>query len=197
MQSMRSNGWRVLGISSFGQDEGKTFTAINLAISIVAEVDQEAVLVDMDLQRPSVNTYLGIDAGKFTSLRAYLEDSSHDLGGLLVSPGIERLGVLLSANPLESSSDLLASSRGKELFAELRERLPPNAVVIIDLPPLLVADDALAVAPMLDGLLLVVAEGQAERSKVAEARQTLQEFNLVGTVLNKSVEKDSRRTSYY
>jgi len=197
MQSMRSNGWRVLGISSIGPDEGKTYTAINLAISIVAEMDQEAILVDLDLQRPSVYTQLGIDAGEFKSLSDYLEDGTQNLGDLLVSPGIERLGVLLSANPLQGSSDLLSSTRGKELFAELRGRMPPEAVIIVDLPPLLVADDALAVSPMLDALLLVVAEGQAERSDVAEARQMLQEFNLVGTVLNKSIEKDSKRAQYY
>ena len=99
--------------------------------------------------------------------------------------------------PLDHSSDLIASARGKQLFAELLVRLPPNAVVIVDLPPLLVADDALAVAPMLDALLLVVAEGQAERRELADAHQILQEFSLVGTVLNKSVEKDSKRTHYY
>lgn len=197
MQSMRSNGWRVLGISSIGPDEGKTYTAINLAISIVAEIDQEAILVDLDLQRPSVHTQLGIDAEEFKSLSDYLQDGTKDLGDLLVSPGIERLGLLLSANPLQGSSDLLASARGKELFAELRGRLPSEAVVIVDLPPLLVADDALAVSPMLDALLLVVAEGQAERSDVAEARQMLNAFNIVGTVLNKSVDKDSKRAQYY
>ena len=59
------------------------------------------------------------------------------------------------------------------------------------------ADDALAVAPMLDALLLVVAEGQTERRDVLEVRHMLEAFNVIGTVLNKSVEKDSRRTSYY
>jgi Mrp family chromosome partitioning ATPase len=197
MQSMRSNGWRVLGISSIGPNEGKTFTAINLAISIVAEIDQEAVLVDLDLQRPSIHTQLGIDAGEFKSLSDYLEDGTQDLGDLLVCPGIERLGVLLSASPLQGSSDLLASARGRELFAELRGRLPSNVVIIVDLPPLLAADDALAVSPMLDALLLVVAEGQAERSDVEEARQMLEEFNLIGSVLNKSVAKDTKRSYYY
>ena len=197
MQSMRSNGWRILGISSIGPDEGKTYTAINLAISIAAEIDQEAILVDLDLQRPSVFKQIGIDEGHFKSLSDYLEDGTQDLSDLLVSTDIERLGLLLSATPLEGSSDLLASARGMELFTDLRGRLPSNAVVIVDLPPLLVADDALAVSPLLDALLLVVAEGQAERSDVEEARQVLQEFNLIGSVLNKSVERDSRRSQYY
>jgi len=197
MQSMRSNGWRILGISSIGQNEGKTYTAINLAISIVAEVGQEAVLVDLDLRRPSIYSYLGIDTNEFEELNKYMEGGTQDLAEFLVTPEIDRLGALLGATPMAHSSDLLASPRGKQLFAELLVRLPPDAVIIVDLPPLLVADDALAVAPMLDALLLVVAEGQAERSDLADAQQMLQEFNLIGTVLNKSVEKDSKHSHYY
>ena len=198
MQSMRSNKWRVLGVCSIGQNEGKTYTSINLAISIAAEIGQEAVLIDMDLQRPSVHDQLGIDPSSFKSLRSFLENGREQhLKDLLVSPGIERLGTILSSEPLERSSDLLSSARGKELFSELRQQLPSDVVIIVDLPPLLVADDALAVAPMLDALLLVIAEGEAERSDVAEANQILQQVNLIGTVLNKSKEKDSKRTSYY
>ena len=84
-----------------------------------------------------------------------------------------------------------------QLFSELRSTFLKETIIIVDLPPLLAAADALAVAPMLDALLLVVAEGQAERSDVAEVRYMLESFNVIGTVLNKSVEKDSRRTSYY
>ena len=197
MQKMRANGWRILGVSSISQNEGKTFTAINLAISIAAEVDQEAVLVDLDLRRPSIHTYLGIETREFTGLPKYLRGGVQELRNLLICPGIDRLGCLLSAEPLEQPSDLLASAYGKRLFDELRGRLAPNVVVIVDLPPLLAVDDALAVAPMLDGLLLVVAEGQARRDDIAEARPLLQEFNLIGTLLNKSVEKDSKRQYYY
>lgn len=196
MHKMRANGWRIIGVSSIGQNEGKTFIAINLAISIAAEVGQEAVLVDLDLRRPSIHDYLGIDPRQFTSLSSYFEGTTDDLAGLLVRPAIDRLGCLLTATALERPSDVLAAPRGKRLFDELRSRLRPETAVIVDLPPLLAADDALAVAPMLDGLLLVVAEGEAKRSDIAEARQLLQEFNLVGTVLNKSVEKDTRK-SYY
>lgn len=197
MQNMRSNGWRTLGISSIGQNEGKTYTAINLAISIVAEIGQEAVLVDLDLRRPSVYSCLGIQPSEFKELNKYLEGGTQDLTEFLVSPEIDRLGVLLGATPMGHSSDLLASTRGKQLFDELLGRLPKDAVIIVDLPPLLIADDALAVAPMLDALLLVVAEGQAQRSDLSDAQQTLQQFNLMGTVLNKSVETDTRRSHYY
>ena len=187
----------VLGVTSLGQNEGKTYTSINLAISIAAEIEQEAVLVDLDLQRPSVSGYLGADAADFVSLRDYLQNEQMDLSELLVCPNIERLACILTHDPLERSSDLLASPRGAMLFSELRERISEKTVIIVDLPPLLAADDALAVAPLLDALLLVVAEGETERNELSEARPILDEFNLIGTVLNKSKEKESRRANYY
>ena len=196
MQKKRSSGWRILGISSINPGEGKTFTAINLAISIAAEIGQEAVLVDLDLRRPTIHTCLGIDADEFTGLTQYLEGGAQNLGDFLICPGIDRLGCLLSAIPLPRPSDVLASPHGKRLFEELRQQLPPETIVIVDLPPLFSTDDALAVAPMLDGLLLVVAEGYTKREDLADARQLVQEFNVIGTLLNKSVEKDNKHTHY-
>jgi capsular exopolysaccharide synthesis family protein len=197
MQVMRANNWQILGVSSIRENEGKTFTAINLAISIAAEIGQDVVLVDLDLRKPSIFEYFAIEFNAVRGLKEYLEDHTQCLDNLLVCPGIERLGLLLSATPFERSSDVLASDRGKHLFAELRERLSPRTVIVVDLPPLLAADDALAVAPALDALLLVVAESQSERADVQESRHLLESFNILGTVLNKSAEKDSKRASYY
>ncbi|MCG8371500.1 MAG: hypothetical protein MJA32_13445 [Proteobacteria bacterium] len=197
MRSMRSNDWKVLGVSSGSQNEGKTYTAINLAISIAAEVDQEVVLIDLDLRRPTVYRCLGVDPEDVTDLKDYFDDDDRDLQELFVCPEIERLACILSTDPLDRPSDVLAAAAGRTLFDELRERLGPDVVVIVDLPPLLAADDALAVAPMLDAFLLVVAEGQAERQDLEEVRMLLSEFNHIGTVLNKSIEKDSRRANYY
>jgi capsular exopolysaccharide synthesis family protein len=197
MQVMRTNQWQVFGVSSIRENEGKTFTAINLAISIAAEIEQEVILVDLDLRKPSVHEYFGIAPEDIYGLKDYLTDQDRDLENLLVCPGIDRLGLLLSAEPFERSSDLLASDRGTQLFAKLRGSLPSKTVVVVDLPPLLAADDALAVAPLLDALLLVVAEGQSDRADVQESRHILEAFTLLGTVLNKSVDKESRRKSYY
>jgi protein-tyrosine kinase len=195
MQRMRSNNWRVLGVSAAGEGEGKTLTAINLAMSIAAEVGQEAVLLELDMRRPGIHQILGISPQGFTSVSSYLQGDTADVRDLLFCPGVERLGCMLNASPLERASDLLASSRGQQLFTELRRRLLPQTIIVVDLPPLLSTDDALVVAPMLDALLFVVAEGQTKRSELAEAHQMLEEFNVIGTVLNKSVETDPK--TYY
>jgi protein-tyrosine kinase len=195
MQRMRSNKWQTLGVSAAGEGEGKSLTAINLAMSISAEIGQEAVLVDLDLRKPSIHRRLGIAPGSFVDLRDYLEGHTDDIKDLLVSPGIERLGCILNSQPVERSSDMLASPRGKKLFSELRSLLPPKTVVIVDLPPLLSTDDVLVVANMVDTMLFVVAEGRTKRHDLVEAQQLLQEFNVIGTLLNDSVERDPRK--YY
>jgi protein-tyrosine kinase len=195
MQRMRSNGWRTLGVSAAGEGEGKTLTAINLAMSISAEIGQEAVLIDLDMPRPMISRRLGIEPGTFVDLADYLEGRTDNIKDLLVTPGIERLGCILNSNPVERSSDLLASPRGRMLFDALRNELAPETVIVADLPPLLSTDDALVVASMVDAMLFVVAEGNTKRRDLVEAQQLLQEFNVIGTLLNDSVEQDPRK--YY
>ena len=195
MKRMRANNWHTLGISAAGEGEGKTLTAINLAVSISAEISQEAVLIDLDLRKPSIHTRLGIEADSFVDLKDYLEGHTDDVTDLLVTPGIDQLGCILNSTPINRSSDLLASPRGRKLFKDLGAKLQPNTIIIVDLPPLLSTDDALVVASMVDSMLFVVAEGQTKRHDLVEAQQLLQEFNVIGTLLNKSVEQDPRK--YY
>ena len=112
VRTMRTSNWSTLGIVAPGPGDGKTLTSVNLAISIAAEVGQQAVLVDLDLRRPTVNKYLGIRPGDFADLSDYLEGRVDDVGKLLISPGIPRLACVMNSRPLERSSDLLSSARG-------------------------------------------------------------------------------------
>ncbi len=194
MRIMRNSGWSTLGIVAAGPAEGKTLTAVNLAISIAAEVGQQAVLVDLDLRRPTVNKYLGVQPGEFPDLSDFFEGRIDDVGKLLVCPGIPRLACVMNSRPLERSSDVLSSARGPMLINGLQQRCP-GALFVFDLPPLLATDDALVVAPMVDALLFVIAEKGASRDEITSARQLLKEFDVVGTLLNKSLEQDTR--SYY
>jgi Mrp family chromosome partitioning ATPase len=197
MRQMRVNGWHRLGITAAAPNEGKTLTAVNLAVAIAAERVQPVVLVDLDLRRPRVHQYLGISTSKFVSLGDYLEGRTNSLDQLVITLNEQGLSCILSARPIERSSDLLASPQGQAFLSDLASRLP-GALLIFDLPPLVSTDDPLVVAPMLDALLLVVAQDGAPRSDVASAAKLLTEFNLLGTVLNKSFERsDPRYYSYY
>jgi len=194
MRQMRTNGWRRLGVTAARPGEGKTVTAINLALAIAAERMQPVVLVDLDLRRPRVSRYFGIGDNQAVSLADYLEGRTRSLDQLIVTLAEQGLHCILSTRSVDRSSDLLASPQGQAFLTDLADRLP-DAFLIFDLPPVLSTDDPLVVAPLLDATLLVVAEGVSPREDVASAAKLLAEFNLLGAVLNKSVERSDK--GYY
>jgi Mrp family chromosome partitioning ATPase len=194
LRQMRNGGWSKLGITAAGSNEGKTLTAINLALTIAAERAQPVVLIDLDLKRPRIHRYLGIPETRFADVADYLEGRTGSLDELPISIGDYGLHCILSARPIERSSDLLASPQGQAFLGDLVNRLP-GALLIFDLPPLLATDDPLVVAPMLDAVLLVVAERGCPRDDVANAARLLGEFNVLGAVLNKSSERGDQ--TYY
>jgi capsular exopolysaccharide synthesis family protein len=188
-QRMRQHGWRTLGVTSPGQGEGKTLTAINLSISLAMERNQTVLLVDANLGQPSIHSYLGIDVEQ--GLREHLLDGT-PVQQLLVNPRIPGLVILPGSTPLNSSSESLSSRPMLQLVQELKRRYPMRWV-IFDLPPVLVSDDVLAIAPYIDATLLVVEEGKTLRPELARAAELLQTSNqnLIGTVLNNSKERNS------
>jgi protein-tyrosine kinase len=194
MRQMRTQGWRRLGITAARPGEGKTVTAINLALAIAAERTEPVVLVDLDLRRPRVARYFGIGDNQAVSLADYLEGRTNSLDQLIVTLAEQGLHCILSTRSVDRSSDLLASPQGQSFLSDLADRLP-GAFLIFDLPPLLSTDDPLVVAPMLDATLLVVAEGVSPREDIADAAKLLSEFNMLGAVLNKSVERSDK--GYY
>jgi capsular exopolysaccharide synthesis family protein len=189
LQRMHQNGWTSLAITSPGPAEGKTLTAVNLALSLAMEVNHTVLLVDLDLRRPSVHKLLGYEPQY--GIADYLF-SDIPLSDVLFTPSVERLVVLPGCTQQENSSELLSMPRTRELVHEITSRYPER-IVLFDLPPLLLVDDALAFAPYVDAFLLVVEEGETAKAALAEARDLLQNVNLIGTVLNKAEE----RTKYY
>ena len=184
-QRMRQHGWRTLAVTSPGQGDGKTLTAINLAISLAMESNQTVLLVDADLRRPSVHTYFGFEAQ--VGLRDHLQEAT-PVEQLLVHPEIRRLVILPGGAPLENSSEMLSSPMMLRLVQEVKRRYP-SRLVIFDLPPVLATDDVLAFAPYLDASLLVIQDGKTPRDEATRAAEMLQaaNHNLIGTVLNKAV----------
>ena len=188
LQKMRENGWNALAVTSPGENEGKTLTAINLAISLAMEVDQTVLLVDADLRHPRVHQHFGLRDGP--GLSDYLI-SGTPLEEMLVHPGIGRFVILPGGKPLLNSSEMLGSPKMAELVQELKNRYP-SRIVLFDLPPLLSAADALAFSPYVDAALLVVEEAKTQNEDIIRAADLLGSTNLIGTVLNKSLEPDTR-----
>ncbi len=190
LQRMRSNGWRKLAVTSPRSNAGKTLTAINTAISLAQEPNQQVILVDLDLRNPKISSYLGFEP-QFTLADHLLRDVP--IEKVLVRPGIPRLYIIPNVDRLENSSEILASAQmiqlTKTLFAT-----SPSTIVIFDLPPLLDADDMLTFMPQVDAVLFVVAQGETLRDDLERSSELFKELTVLGTVLNKSSDE---APSYY
>jgi protein-tyrosine kinase len=192
LQRMRPNGWRTLAVTSAGPGEGKTLTAVNLAVQLARHAGTSVVLVDLDLRNPSIHHRLGIEP------RYGLLDHLHDnvpLERIGVRLGMDGLGVILNDEPTPDSSELLTSAKVATLVDTLKAG--DDRIVIFDMPPMLAADDFLAFAPLVDAVLLVVAEGKTTRANLGALQELLQNVNVIGTVLNASAEKTAPYSYYY
>jgi Mrp family chromosome partitioning ATPase len=172
------NSVAVVGTAA---DTGKTLTAINLAITIAADPERTALLVDLDLRKPSIHRRFGIEpvAGIDDCLRG-----SRPLTDALVRiGGYERLVLLPARERSLDSSELLSSRRTQELILEMRGRYR-DRVVMFDLPPVLQADDALAFARHVQAVLVVVGEGKTLRADLLRTLELLRDVPIIGTVLN-------------
>lgn len=182
LQKMEENGWRTLAITSPTPEAGKTVVALNLAMSIAQLSNKTALLVDFDLRRPKIGTYLGINMEK--SLNDLLEGAA-ELSDVLVNPDMPRLVVLPTKSSVKNSSETLSSKKVEDLIKDLRERYK-SRIVIFDLPPVLVSDDAIALLPKIDCVLMVVADGLSTKVEIEDCLHQLSSTNLIGTVFNKA-----------
>jgi len=182
LQKMEEKGWRTLAITSPTPGAGKTVVAINLAMSIAQQTNKTAMLVDFDLRRPKIGSYMGLPMEK--SLNNLLDDTA-TLPEVLVNPDTPRLVILATKTPVKKSTETLSSKKITNLVKELRERYEER-IVIFDLPPILATDDAIALLPQIDCVLLVVANGMSSKKEIEDSIRLLPKESLLGTVLNKA-----------
>jgi protein-tyrosine kinase len=180
---LREHNWNVLGITSPGHGEGKTLTAVNLAVSLAMETTQTVLLVDANLRNPSIHEVFGLQ--DCPGLADYLLDNQ-PVEDLLVHPGIGRFVILPGGRAISNSTEILTSPKMLALVEEFKHRYP-SRIVIFDLPPLLHTADVLAFSPYIDALLLVVEEGKTTVEEVLRALSLVKNSRpVLGTVLNKA-----------
>jgi protein-tyrosine kinase len=183
LQRMDANGWRSLAIFSPSASDGKTTTAINLAVSLASDHSHTVLLVDFDFKRPNIGTRLGLEPqfGSDDAMggQARVEDC------LYHPEGFDRLVLMPARTTLNNSSEILAGPRSRDIVNELRTRYPER-IVLFDLPPVLTADDALSFAPLVECGLVVAAEGRTRRKDLIRTVELLHKTPLVGTVLNRA-----------
>lgn len=194
LHRLASHGWRAIGVTSPEPGSGKTLTAINLAISLARHGAYRVVLIDADLRRPTVASKLGVEPAK-----GFIDYLRHGcLDRVVMDVGVENLYVLAGkgVGKEEETPDLLHSDNMHALLDRVCDPSAMN-VVIMDLPPVMIGDDVLAAAALLDSLLLVVEDGRTETSALEKAVELLQPFDLLGTVLNRSDEQRTLGDGYY
>ena len=188
LQRFKENNWNVLAITSPGEGEGKTLTAINLALSIAREVDYTVLLVDANLRHPWMLEHLGMAHRK--GLSDYLTDDT-PIAELLIKPGrVEHLVILPGGRPLINSAEMLNSPKMAQLVKDMKSRYH-SRIIIFDLPPVLSSADALAFSPYVDAALLVIEEGTTQKHEIEHAVELLSSTNIIGTVLNKAEPKSA------
>ena len=190
LHRVRSSGLGAIGIVSSASGEGKTLTAINLALSLAADPNHGVTLIDLDLRRPSVAATLGLTPP--LGLDAWLS-GEHPVQSVQYGlEGVDRLSLVPTVSPLMAASEALAGNRTRDLIETLRSAGGSRRVLIADLPPALLSDHVLTVSPLLDGFVVVVTEGQTRRDDVERVFELLGRERIIGTVLNRSSDSEQR-----
>ena len=180
-QMGQKKDWNTVMVTSASPNEGKTVTAINLAATFAREYNHTVLLVDADLRMQMVHRYLGYDSQ--LGLLDYLEDKAA-MNDIITWPGIEKFTIISGDRVVEDSSELIGSPRMHALMDELKNRYD-DRYVIFDAPPILDVADALAFAPLVDCILVVVGAGITGKQNLKEALALLPQEKIAGFVLNR------------
>jgi protein-tyrosine kinase len=185
----------LLMVTSSLPGEGKTFTAINLAISMAAEMDRTVLLVEADVPKPAICKYCGIPEPR-QGLVDYLINPGLELSDILIRTNIPKLTILPAGKQHPSSAELLGSRSMRDLMDQLSSRYP-DRVVIFDSPPLLLTNEAVTLSSMMGQIVLVVEAARTQQSIVKQAIELLDPNQVVGVVLNKNRTADGAGYGYY
>ena len=175
------SGDRTILVTSCTDGEGKTFTAVNLAITLAREIDQSVLLVDVNFRHPSVISAFGIQTTE--GLTDYLLHNK-SIPELLISPGIEKMTILPLGNALQNATEMLGSLKMQHLIEEMKNRYH-DRYIVFDGPSILTSVDTLVLSKYIDKILLVVESGKVAPQALLEAVQLVGEEKILGTVLNK------------
>jgi exopolysaccharide/PEP-CTERM locus tyrosine autokinase len=185
----------VIAVTSSIAGEGKTFTSLNLAISIAMELDRTVLLVDADLANPGLSRLLRTQ--DLPGLTERLLEEKVDLKSLLRHTDVPKLTLLPAGRRHRRSTELLASNAMKELVDELATRYS-DRVVLFDSPPLLATSEASVLAEQAGQICLVVESATTPQFLVKEALGLLRHQDRVSLVLNKTRDELlSGRSGYY
>jgi len=179
-------------LTSTGSEEGKTFAAANLAISIALNVNKHVLLIDADLRNPQLHQRFGF--GNVPGLSNYLKDG-RSLTSLLLKTKVDKLTLLPSGPPPVNPSELISSERMASLLAEVAARYN-DRLIVIDAPPPSMAAEASVIARHVDGVVIVVRYGRTRKEDLSDLIERVGKKKILGSLLNYAESPQSRHYGY-
>jgi len=177
---MRERG-NVIMVTSALPGEGKSFVALNLAISFSLELDFYVLLVDVDNHRHQISTYLGLPKGE-AGLVDVLVDQDLQMRDIIRRTSIANLSVIAAGRPRPNGTEILASKNMAGLLDDLTKRYP-DRIIVIDVPPLLNSTEGLVLAPHVGQAVVVVEKDRTTKRALNQALDRLRACPEVGCVL--------------
>jgi exopolysaccharide/PEP-CTERM locus tyrosine autokinase len=173
----------LIMVTSSLPGEGKSFTAVNLAMSIAMELERTVLLVDADVARPSLPRVLGLQQQK--GLLDVLQDKSLSLSDVLLRTNVDKLTVLTAGTSDPRATELLASEAMGHLLTEIARRYS-DRIIIFDSPPLLLTTEARVLATRMGQIVFVVRAEETPQAAVKEALGTIESCPIKLMVLNQA-----------
>ncbi|MET0106805.1 MAG: XrtA-associated tyrosine autokinase [Sedimenticola sp.] len=183
----------LIMVTSALAGEGKTFSAINLAMSIAMEQDKTVLFVDADISKASAGALLGMPDNE--GLIDVLLDNGKSIADVMLHTNIPNLRLLPAGHAHERATELLASESMQRVMKELSERYP-DRVIVFDSPPLLQTTEAGVLANLMGQIMFVVSAEVTPQSVIKEAVSHIGEDKIIGLVLNKTKRKLGDKHGY-
>lgn len=174
--------------------EGKTFTAINLAMSIAMEVDHSVLLVDADVLRPSVLQRLGVPAAP--GLLDVLSQPTIELADVMLRTNVPKLSLLPAGAASATSTELLASAAMDRLLDELAAKYA-DRIIVFDAPPLIPTTESRVLASRVGQVVMVVEADKTTHTQIAQAYAAVEQCPVVLSILNRCHNKTTAETYGY
>jgi exopolysaccharide/PEP-CTERM locus tyrosine autokinase len=172
----------LIMVTSALMGEGKSFTSLNLAMSMAMELDNTVMLVDADVARPSVMRMLGLPPAP--GLLELLEGKVQ-MQDVLLRTNVDKLTILPSGTPHPQATELLASDAMRRLLDDMARRYP-DRIIIFDSPPLLLTTESRVLASQMGQVVLVVQADRTKQGEVLHAYSMIKACPHVNLVLNKA-----------
>jgi receptor protein-tyrosine kinase len=179
----RANGTsHLIMVTSARPSEGKTFMAINLALSMALEKDITVLLIDADVAQPAIPGVLGFESDR--GLLDLLIDPTLDMSEVMVRTNLDNLTILPAGRDTPNANELLASSKMEALVKDIAERYP-DRVIIFDTPPVLVRTETSVLASHVGQVAFVIEAEHTNETAVKESLELLNGCSNIGLILNK------------